>query len=253
MDPIGFFVIGGVLLLIGVIVMLANVRNMQRRARIKSTPTSRIAQAAGVGHVEINGTIVPGDNGVFATPLGKRPAVWARVSVQELRRRGKSSTWVTILKETYDRVFYVDDGSGDRARVHTEGAMMVLDSTLVASSGFMKDLSQEGHEFLTQRGLSSTGWVFNRTLRFTEEVLAPGEALYALGPSTREGGSAAGGPFRQGPQGLLVLRAGSGFAGELILTNKPETALVSKMLTGFVVGAVMAAIGAGVSIAGLIV
>ena len=76
--------------------------------------------------------------------------------------------------------------------------------------------------------------------------------LYALGPSAREGGMQ-GGPFRQGPPGQLVLRAGDGFTGELILTNKPENTLVFKMFLGFLVGAIMAAIGVGVAIAGLVV
>jgi hypothetical protein len=252
MDPTGFFVIGGILVLVGVIVMLANIRNMQRRARIKATPTSKVAQASGVGHVEIAGAVVPGDNGVFSTPLGGKPAVWARVIVQELRRRGKSSTWVVIYKETYDRIFYVDDGSGERARVHTEGAMMVLDQAQVASSGFLRDPPPHVQQFLAQRGIASEGMVFNRTLRFTEELLAPGDSLYALGPSSREGGGQ-GGAFRQGPPGQLVLRAGNGFAHELILTNKPENTLVMKMLTGFLVGAVLAALGAAGVVAGLVV
>ena len=157
MDPTGFFVIGGILALVGVIVMLANIRNMQRRARIKATPTSKIAQASGVGHVEINGAVVPGDNGVFATPIGNKPAVWARVVVQELRRRGKSSTWVNIYKETYDRVFYVDDGSGERARVHTERAMMVLDQAQVASTGFLRNPTPQVQQFLAQRGIAARG------------------------------------------------------------------------------------------------
>jgi hypothetical protein len=252
MDPTGFFVIGGILCLVGVILMLTNVRNMQRRARIKATPTSKVAQASGVGHVEINGSIVAGDNGVFATPLGAKPAVWARVIVQELRRRGKSSTWVTIYKETYDRVFYVDDGSGESARVHTENAMMVLDQRQVASSGFLRDPPPQVQQFLAQRGIASEGMVFNRTLRFTEELLSPGDALYALGPSSREGG-AGGGPFRQGPPGQLVLRAGHGFDHELILTNKPEKTLVFKMLIGFLGGAILAAFGAAAVVAGLFV
>jgi len=248
-DPIGWYVIGGVLFLVGVVLLLMNIRNMQRRSRIIATPTSKIAQASGVGPVEINGAIIPDEQGVFTTPIGQKPAVWARVVVQEYRRRGRSSQYVTIYKETYDRIFYVDDGSGERARVVTQDAHMVLDQKQVASSGVLRDPPPHVQEFLAQRGIATTGLVFNRNLRFTEEVLGPGDMLYALGPSMREGGAPAG-PFRQGPPGPLTLRAGAGFANELILTNKPETQLTSKLLLPTIIGAVLTGAGAICAVVG---
>jgi len=226
------------------------VKNMRRRKRIVATPTSKIAQAPGTGPVEINGRIVAGEQGVFTTPIGQRPAVWAKVVVQELRRRGKSSTYVTIHQEIYDRVIYVDDGSGELARVFTERAHMVLDSKQVASSGMLRDPQPHVQAFLTQRGIATTGWVFNRTLRFTEEVLAPGDQLYALGPSTRQGGPG-GGPFRQGPPGQLTLQAGPTFDQELILTNKPESGLVRKLLFPTILGIIFLVAGLGLVVAGL--
>lgn len=238
MDPIAWFIFAGCLGVIGIIVVLGNIKNMRRRARIIATPTSKIAQASGAGPVEINGTIVPGEQGVFTTPIGQKQAVWARLVVQELRRRGKSSTYVTIYKETYDRVFYVDDGSGERARVFTEGAHMVLDAKQVASSGVLRDPPPHVRQFLEQRGIAAQGLIFNRNLKFTEEILSPGDLLYALGPSFRDTAMNAG-PFRQGPPGQLTLRAGAGFQNELILTNKPESQLTSKLLLPTIIGGVL--------------
>src|SRR6185295_5997503 len=98
-------VIGGILFLIGVIVTLTNLKNYQRRQRIIATPTSPIAQAPGNGLVEIKGRIAPSEQGIVQTPFSGRPAVWCRVTVQELRSSGRSRYWHTLLTEVDGRPF----------------------------------------------------------------------------------------------------------------------------------------------------
>src|SRR4051812_43475617 len=96
-------------------------KNMARRKRIMSTPTSPIRQAPG-GLVEVKGRIVPSEQGVLQTPFSGRHAVWARITVQERRQRGRSSYWATIINEVDARSFFVDDGSGELARVLPQNA-----------------------------------------------------------------------------------------------------------------------------------
>ena len=77
-----------------------------------------------------------------------------------------------------------------------------------------------------------------------EELLCPSDPLYALGQSRRDAG-----PARERrlphtmPSSQLVMFQAVGVNGELLLTNKTEEQLTSKLLTGFVVGIVMAALG----------
>ena len=243
MDPLALFIIGGALLLIGVLVMASNVTNLRRRKRIIATPTSKIALAPASGVVEIAGTIVPSEQGVFQAPFSGLPAVWARLTIQERKNRGKSTILVTVLKEVYERVFLVDDGSGQQARVFPASAHLVLDATQVATSGVLREPPAHLQAFLQQKGIASKGFIFNRNLTYKEERLAPGDALYALGPAYREGGAMEG-AFREGPPGALVLRAGVGVQNELLLTNKSERTLVRKLLVPFVVGACFAGAGA---------
>lgn len=244
---------GGILFVIGAIVALANLKNWKRRQRILNTPTSPIAQAPGNGPVEIKGRIVPSEQGLVQTPFSGRHAVWCRITVQELRSSGRSSYWHTILSEADGRLFCVDDGSGQVARVTPAGANVILDKHHVASSGTFNDAAPHLEAFLASRGLKSTSWLgFNKSMRYEEEILAPGDAIYVLGPSRREPGPPVSDGYRMVPSSQLVIFHGMGAEGELILTNKTEEQLTSKLLWGFVTGLVMLGLGGLLGMGGVI-
>lgn len=237
-------VIGGILFVIGVVVTLSNLKNFKRRQRIIATPTSPIAHAPGNGLVEIKGRILPSEQGLVQAPFSGRNAVWVRVTVQELRSSGRNRYWHTILSEVDGRPFLVDDGSGQAARVLAHGANVLLDKHNIASSGTFNDAASHLEGFLASRGLKSTSWLgFNKSMRYEEEVLSPGDTLYALGPSRREAGPPVHDGYRMSPGSLLVMFHGMGPDGELILTNKTEAELTNKLLTGFVIGCVLGGIG----------
>lgn len=246
-------VLGGILFIIGVIVTLVNLKNFQRRQRIIATPTTPIAQAPGNNLVEIKGRIAPSEQGVLQTPFSGRHAVWCRVTVQELRSSGRNTYWHTVLTEIDQRHFMVDDGSGQMARIVPNGANVMLDKLNVASSGTFNDAHPHLDAFLQSRGLKSTSWLgLNKSMRYEEEVLSPNDPLYALGPSRRDAGPPVHDGYRMVPGSQLSMFHGTGPAGELLLTNKTEEQLTSKLLTGFVVGIVMAGLGLLGGLVGLV-
>ncbi len=245
--------IGGISALVGVIVTLGNLKNWKRRERIIKTPTSPIAAAPGNGLVEIKGRIAPSEQGLIQAPFSGRHAVWARVSVEELRSSGRNRYWHTILTEADGRIFMVDDGSGQLARVLPAGATVMLDKENVTSSGTFNDALPHLEAFLTSRNLKSTSWVgLNKSMRYQEELLVPGDTLYALGPSLREPGPPVNDGYRMVPGSQLVMANGVGPEGELLLTNKTEEQLTSKLLTGFIVGLVLVAVGVIAGAIGLV-
>lgn len=246
-------ILGGVLFVIGGIVTLINLKNFRRRQRIVATPTSPIAQAPGNGVVEIKGRILPSEQGLLQTPFSGRHAVWCRITIQELRNSGKNSYWYTILNEIDCRPFMVEDGSGQVARILPNGANVILDKHQIASSGTFNDAAPHLESFLAARGLKSTTWLgFNKGMRYEEEVLAPHDALYALGPSRRDPGPPVNDGYRMVPSSQLVMFPAGGDVGELILTNKTEDQLTSKLMTGFVIGLVMVGVGALTGVGGFI-
>ena len=247
-------IIGGVLFLIGVGLMIAGLPAMRRRRRIIQTPTSAIAQAPGTGPVEIKGRVLASEQGLVQAPFSHRGGVWVRVVVQEWRQTGRSGYWRNVVNETDGRPFLVDDGSGQAARVLPAGANFVLDTQQVARSGTFKDPPPEVQAFLASRGLKSTSWLgFNKNMRYEEQVLGPGDNLYAIGPSRRDAGPPQSDGYRMVPGTQLVLFAAQGPVGELIVTNKTEEQLVSKLLWSFLGGAVAGGVGLAVTIAGAVV
>ncbi|MDB4943020.1 MAG: hypothetical protein JWP97_2554 [Labilithrix sp.] len=250
---VALFILGGVMFVIGVVLTLTNLKNWKRRQRILATPTSPIAQAPGNQLVEIKGRIVPSELGVIQTPFSGRLAVWTRVTVQELRSTGKSSYWHTLHTEADGRPFMIDDGSGQLARIMPAGANVVLERVNVASSGTFNDAQPHLEAFLAMRGLKSTSWLgFNKRMRYEEELLAPGDPVYALGPSRRDPGPPVNDGYRMVPGTQLVMFTGLGAEHELILTNKTEEQLTSKLLWGFVTGLVVTGISVLLGVAGLV-
>ncbi len=247
-------VFGGILFVIGVITTLVGLKNYKRRQRIITTPTSPIGQAPGNGPVEIKGRIVASEQGVLQTPFSGRHAVWCRITVQEHRSSGRSSYWATVVNEVDQRPFMVDDGSGQMARIMPQGANVILDAQQVASSGTFNDAAPHLQGFLASRGISTTTFLgFNKSMRYTEEVLSPNDPLYALGPSRRDPGPPVNDGYRMAPSSQLTLFAVPGDAGELILTNKSEEQLVSRLLWGFVGGLVLMGLGLGLGLVGVVV
>jgi hypothetical protein len=108
------------------------------------------------------------------------------VSFRFRRQSGGSSI---VLNEVNGRPFFVDDNSGEVACINPDGANVVLDQQSIGNSGQFHDPPPGFEEFLSMRGLSSKGFFgFNKTMSFYEELLTPGDALYARGPSRREQG-----------------------------------------------------------------
>lgn len=177
------------------------------------TPTT-FARDVHVGFVEVKGTVEPAET--FLTPFNQVQAVYCRWQVEEYRRRGKSSSWYTLMEGIQAHDFYVRDDSG-RVRIAVEGhgaPILYLAGKNTTSSGAFRAAPEHIEAFLARHGRSSSGLIFNKNLRYTEECIQPGEHLYALGHAEREG------------MGEARLDAGQ---GRLILANLTEEELVRRV------------------------
>jgi hypothetical protein len=238
---VGIFLgVAAVVFLLGGGMAFATFGDWRRRRRILDMPLSPVALSRGDSPVQIEGGIVPSEQGLVSCPLSGRPAVWYRLTVRELRSSRGGPTWHPVHTELDGRAFLIDDGSGQTARVLPGGASVLIDTNRPGASGLFTEAVPELQRFLLSRGIPSrTASGGERTLGYQEEVVAPGDRLLAIGPSRRD------------PQ--LVLFQAEPPDGDLFLTNRSPLEITSHLQSGFALGVVLAAAGLILEIVALVV
>lgn len=179
-----------------------------------------IAQAGEGQLVRVSGAIQPMET-VLTSPLSKKPCVFFETTVEEYRSSGKSGKWVTIIRETNACDFFIKDETG-RAVIKTANMRVLPVKDYEQTSGTLNDATPELEAFLTKHGHKSTGWIFNKNLRYREGVFSPGERIAVLGFARREQDpdpTAAGSGYRDTPK-RLVLEAPPN--GELLASDESE-------------------------------
>lgn len=143
---------------------------------------------------------------VLTAPLSGRSCAYYEVIVEEKVSTGKSSTWRTIIREVEERDFLLDDGTG-RARVEMVAVEAAVEKDGHWSSGTLNDATPVLEGFLQRHGFGSVGWLFNKTLRYREGVLEPGEEVAVLGWADHEidpEPTTSGAGYRDAPTRVVV-------------------------------------------------
>jgi hypothetical protein len=151
--------------------------------RLRATPQLPIGQVPEGTEVRIRGRVEPlSPPGV--APLSGRACVFYEVIIEELRG-GKNKRWVRLVRDVQGVPFAVVDDTG-RAIVDASGAKLALHHDVTTRSGTLDDADAREQALLARHGISSTGWVFNKTIRYLEAVLEPGETVVVAGQGVRE-------------------------------------------------------------------
>lgn len=159
-------------------------------ALIEQTRTSRVKDLRPHTLVEVEGKVRPRDEGrpLLDAPVSRQPCVYWRLVVEEEvtrttgtgKNRRTRRTWVTRLNRS-DRVpFVLDDGTGG-VEVELDRSEVGLATDEAGRSGFLNDPGPAVEQALSRLGFATAGLVFNKTLRWSETYLRPGDPLYALG------------------------------------------------------------------------
>lgn len=207
-------IIGAVLVVIGVLMVVFARKELARLKVVKDTPTTPASQVLS-GFVEVRGNVEAEQTVI--SPFNQVPAVLCNWKVEEYRKRGKNSSWVTVLSGAEIRDFWIRDDSG-RVRVKMVGAetkpTLYLSAAKNLKSGTFADAAPHVEQFLQAHGRSSQGWVFNKSMRYSEELIMPGEPIYGLGFARRQGKDVE----------LIPMKS-----RELILANCTEEELAKRM------------------------
>lgn len=177
------FIIIGLVLLGFAVVLFLGARSAQARLKlVRDTETSRIS-ALKPGLREVKGRL---EGKGLVSPLAKKECLLFDLHVEEYRKSGKSGHWRTVIRDLKCDELWLDDGTG-KLRLEPAGAELLLEVDQRQKSGTFNDATPEVEAMLREYGKSSTGFVFNKSMRYAETVLEHGDAVYALGPVFKSG------------------------------------------------------------------
>ena len=143
---------------------------LQRRRRLmEDMPTARIRSAA-QGYVELIGQALPPDVPLRA-PLTGSLCAWYRFRVERCKGEGGNSGWEVEQQGVSDAQFWLDDGSG-RCIVDPEGAEVRARDKRTWVGAAPQFVPESPGAVL---------WSGDAEHRYTEELILPGDRLYALG------------------------------------------------------------------------
>jgi hypothetical protein len=198
--------------LIAVLIIFSK-KAIVRRA-LRSAPYKRIHEVQSGEKARIVGRIVYAGQ-VLQSPLSKRQCVAYHVEVQELQRRGKHSTWVTVINDEKRGDIVIHDGMGN-ALIDSAAAQTLMVQDANFKAGTFNNASPELEEYLRLHGRQSTGFLgLNKNLRFREGILEQNELVAAVGVGTW--GSARAKNLNLPTDRLLLL--GADEKGKLFVTD----------------------------------
>lgn len=207
---------------IGGVALAASYFSKERRIKraIGKVQHMPIRQITGGGLVRAQGVVHCLDT--LTAPLSGRVCAYFEVIVEEKVTTGKSSRWRTVIREIEERDFLIDDGTG-RARIEMVAVRAAVTKDLHWSSGTFTEPTPELERFLQRHGQRGQGWVFNRTLRYREGAIEPGEMVAVVGHAELEldpEPSTSGAGYRDAPMRPVI--RGSATEG-LLVSDDPAT------------------------------
>jgi len=208
-------------------------RFARRRTELRRVPRTAIARNSGGPLVHIAGKVVAGEE-VLTGPLSGAEAVWLSVVLTD----GSGRSAKTVVDETHGRPFYVDDDSGELARVVPDGA--IVETWWERSASSPADLKLEG--FMGFEGFARAARVSD-TCSGSERMLAPGDRVFVMGPARREPIEGTTNHGESQPS-RLMFEASGGSRATLLISTRSEQAVAASLGWKMAASAMAAVLGA---------
>ena len=153
---------------------------LKQKKTIENIPTSKIRSIA-MGLVEIFGEIIPDKKETILSPFSNKKCVYYKYTIEEYRRTGKHSHWVTVKKDERSVPFYLKDETG-KVLVDPTDAKIDIPKDFEYNSGIGRNPPSVVKSFLSINKLNFESFLgFNKTMRYREYFIEPGEKIYVMG------------------------------------------------------------------------
>jgi len=176
------FIFGLVFFGVGVYIFIYGFTRLRKKRLIENIPTSTIRGMA-MGLVELCGKAKK--IALLKSPFTQTSCVLFKYTVEEYKRRGKNSQWVTIASgDSFLSPFWLEDSTG-KVKVFPLGAELACPRDYEFETGWLKPLPENLAGFLETKGIRYQDWAFPRTLRFREWLICDDEEVYVLGSAQK--------------------------------------------------------------------
>ncbi len=176
MEPIGFLVIAGIVTsIIGLSTFFSKKYKIKRK--LKGMGRTPIAQFKHGSIGKVVGSVSVYED-ILTAPLSGRECVYYQVKVM----KKDDDSWTTVFTNESSVPFILNDGNR-KALIHThQNKKGYLVKDIEMQSGFLRDASQKIEDYLRSQGHSSKGFLgFNKTMKYMEGVIHPGEVVAVMG------------------------------------------------------------------------
>lgn len=166
------------LAIFGAITTWSGLHNLKMKRLIQRLPKTPLSSLQ-PGLVEMHGRVKSAGAQNLVAPLSKKECVYYDFYVEE--ERGKHDK--ILANGRAEQPFWVTDG-GNSVLVDPKGnAEIEIKPKLKGSTGgFNKVISPEIQKFLDEKGIKQKSFLgFNRTIRYEETTLVPGDELFIIG------------------------------------------------------------------------
>ena len=177
-----FWLVATLLVIAAIVGFIAAFYFFYKKRVIEDTPTSKIRSAA-QGYVELAGHGELMEGQPIVAPLTGTTCTWYSYQVEEHRRSGKNSRWVTIERGCSDELFLIIDDTG-QCIIDPEGTHV----TPVNKDCWHGHQSRPSGEPVLPPKRNWFSFGAGR-YRYTEKRMHPGELLYAIGLYKTVGGA----------------------------------------------------------------
>ena len=173
----------GILGFAGAAFFFGGFKKLRTLRRIENTPTCTV-RSMPMGSVEVKGIARMEDP--LEAPFTGKAVVYYELEIEEYRKHGKNSSWVTIHEDASEEVFYLDDGTG-QIPVIPCGAESHLPADFVRRTSFFSDASPRLQNYLSKHELERRFFNRARSLRFTERHIEVDQQVYVHGVAQERG------------------------------------------------------------------